>query len=135
MAADNSGNGRPYREKLYCAAVGLHRNLRYLVFIYVIGTALAAIAVACTSGATRPGLSLGFVLAAYGIAALAVAIFVYAFVQLALLSFCAFAEWLREQHDGDSFEDEAPLQQHDLPHEGRGHSAQRHPTGPHSVKR
>ncbi len=98
MGSDSLEKDRPYREKLYGAAVGLHKNLRYLVFVYVIGTALAGIAMGFNCGGTRPTLSIGLVLAAYGVAALALAIFLYAFVQLALLSFCAYAEWLREQH-------------------------------------
>lgn len=101
MAFDNSANGRPYRERLYSAAVGLSRNLRYLVFIYVLGTALAVMAVAYGSSEAERGLSLGFVLVAYGIAALAAAIFLYAFVQLAVLACAAFGEWLCEQHEDD----------------------------------
>jgi hypothetical protein len=105
MAFDNSANGRPYRERLHSAAVGLHKNLRYLVFIYVLGTAVAVIAVAYSSGEARHGLSLGFVLVAYGIAALAAAIFIYAFVQLAVLACAAFGEWLCEQHMDDDTSD------------------------------
>lgn len=114
MASDHSGPGKPYREKLYDAAASLYRNLRYLVFVYIVGIALAAIALGTTSGGTCSGLSLGLILAAYGIAALAVVIFTYALVQLTLLAFCAYAEWLCGQNGAKCLEDRPSPQMHEV---------------------
>ena len=73
MAILNSGDDRPYREKYFAAATYLYKALRYLVFVYVIGSALAIIAVGVTSGPGNASFSLGLVLVAYGVAALAAA--------------------------------------------------------------
>ena len=103
MALLNSSNDRPYREKYFAAATYLYKALRYLVFVYVIGSALAIIAVAVTSGPGNASFSLALVLVAYGVAALAAAVFLYAFLQVLILACCAYGEWLCEQkEDRDS---------------------------------
>ncbi len=105
MARLNSDNDRPYREKFFAAATYLYKALRYLVFVYVIGSALAIIVVAVTSGPGNANFSLALVFVAYGVAALAAAILLYAFVQVLILAGCAYGEWLCEQkEDGDSGE-------------------------------
>jgi uncharacterized membrane protein len=98
-------SNRPYRETFLQAASSLYRNMRYLVFIYVVGSALAIVAVAVTSSPGSQDFSLGIVFLAYGIAGLAAAIFLYAFIQLVVLACCAYGEWLCEQNakfDADS---------------------------------
>jgi hypothetical protein len=134
MASDHSGHGKPYREKLYDAAINLHKNLRYMVFVYIVGIALAGIALGATSGGTRSGLSLSFVLAAYGIAALALAIFTYAVVQLTLLAFCAYAEWLCEQHGAKCLEDRPSPRMHEVAEQDTDDSDRRHPADQISLK-
>ena len=99
MALLNSSNDRPYREKFFASATYLYKALRYLVFVYVIGSALAITAVAATSEPGKASFSLGLVLVAYGVAALAAAILMYAFVQVLILACCAYGEWLCEQRE------------------------------------
>ncbi len=96
MALGNSDSGSTYRDKLYVSATGLYRGMKYLVFVYVIGSALAVMALALTSGPGAANFSLASVLAAYGVAGLAAALFLYALVQVVILACCAYAEWLRE---------------------------------------
>ena len=103
MARLDSNNDTPYREKFFAAATHLYKALRYLVFVYVIGSALAIIAVAVTSGPGKANFSLALVFVAYGVAALAATILLYAFVQVLILACCAYGEWLCEQkEDKDS---------------------------------
>lgn len=94
---DTSEDERPYREKFFDAAVNLHNNLKYLVFFYVIGSAFAVIAMSLSPGPGRADFSLGSVLIAYGIAALALVIFLYAFIKTLILACCAYGEWLCEE--------------------------------------
>ena len=97
MIVPENANGRPYREQFFSAARHLYRTMKYLVFVYVVGSALAIVALSLTTGLGSANFSLVFVFLAYGIAGLAAALFLYAFVQLAILACCAYGEWLCEQ--------------------------------------
>ena len=97
MGLRGSGNNKPYRERFFQAANNLYRHMHHLIFVYVIGSAFAIAAVAVTGSPGSETFSLGIVLTAYGIASLAVAIFLYAFIQLLILACCAYGEWLCEQ--------------------------------------
>ncbi len=88
---------KSYRERFFQAANNLYRHMHYLIFVYIVGSAFAIAAVAVTSSSGSEDFSLGIVLTAYGIASLAVAVFLYAFIQLLILACCAYGEWLCEQ--------------------------------------
>lgn len=94
MTLPGRSNAKPYREQFFAAARHLYRTMKYLVFVYVVGSALAIVALSLTTGLGSANFNLAFVLSAYGIAALAAAIFVYAFVELVILACCAWGEWL-----------------------------------------
>ncbi|MFP3904146.1 MAG: hypothetical protein ACLFWB_07910 [Armatimonadota bacterium] len=94
---DTSEDDRPYREKFFDAAISLHHNLKYLVFFYIIGSAFAVIAMSTSPGPGSADFSLASVLIAYGIAALALVIFLYAFIKTLILACCAYGEWLCEE--------------------------------------
>ncbi len=99
MARPNGNSDESYRQKFFAAATYLYKALRYLVFVYVLGSALAVVVLALTSGTGHPTFSLALVLGAYGVAGLAGAVFLYAFVQLLILACCAYGEWLCEQKE------------------------------------
>ncbi|MFO7945957.1 MAG: hypothetical protein R6V19_04000 [Armatimonadota bacterium] len=94
---DTSEDGRPYRQRFFDAAVSLHNNLKYLVFFYVIGSAFAVMAMTHSPGPGSADFSLASVLIAYGVAALALVIFLYAFIKTLILACCAYGEWLCEE--------------------------------------
>lgn len=93
----SSSDERSYRKEFFDAAVGLRNGLKYLVFVYLVGSAVAVIALAQSQSTAAPGFSLAHVLMGYGLAALALAIFLYAFVKLMILACCAYGEWLVEE--------------------------------------
>ena len=97
MALRGSDGEKSYGERFFQAAQGLYNGMRYLVFIYVIGSGLAIAAIAVTSSPGSENFSLSVLLVAYGIAGLAVAIFLYAFIQVIILACCAYGEWLCDQ--------------------------------------
>ncbi len=95
-------NDTPYREQFFAAARGLLAMLKYLVFLYIVGSAIAVIALSMTTGLGSANFSLACVLGAYGVAALSAAVLLYAFVKLIILACCAYGEWLCEhKHEGE----------------------------------
>jgi hypothetical protein len=100
MTKPESDNPQFYRQRFFSAARNLYRSMKCLVFVYVVGTALAIVALSLTSGLGSANVNLVLVFTAYGVAGLASAIFIYAFVQLMILACCAYGEWLCETKQG-----------------------------------
>lgn len=105
MGPCGSAENNSYGEKFFQAGKNLYNTMRYLVFVYIVGSALAITAVAITGSPGSANFSLSVVLVAYGVAGLAVAIFLYAFIQLLILACCAYGEWLCEQKSESDADD------------------------------
>jgi hypothetical protein len=102
MMLVNRSDGRAYSERFYDAAVGLVNCLKYLVFFYFVGSAFAVIALVESQAPGSPTFSLTGVLIGYGIAGLALAVFLYWFVKLIILGCCAYGEWRVERSEPDA---------------------------------
>ncbi len=89
-------NKKSFRERFFAASTGLYRSLSYIIFCYVVGCSWAVVALAKSAAVGTPTFSLAPILAAYGVAALALTIFMYAFMKTIILALCAYGEWLCE---------------------------------------
>lgn len=85
-----------YRQRFFVAAKALYRSLTYIIFCSVIGCSWAITALAKSSAVGTPTFTLAPILTAYGVAAFAFTVFLYAFTKVLILGLCAYAEWLCE---------------------------------------